>query len=1293
MKKSLSIFVIISIILAMISTYVGIAYEGTQDDYYRQLIDKYNLLYDYSDPQFITDEQFFGEWDAASGEWIKESLFDYDSYPELRQVEEAAKEGDYSLCKEEILKYYKNVFKNFHYSSSSSFNTAENRLSAELAMENLYINGTGEPIARITLNGERQWYSADAQYSVNYMISGNYDKISFMIMDVNKDDFQASFNSKESTETDSEGKSTAPYMEVVVNGTKRRYDVTDDTYVKGGENVDTNYGAEECLYAEESVSSISKNISGAEKSPIDKFSKRVYLRFDLSDIDSTDVVSDARLNLYGNMTDSECDMKDGEVKSSMDVVVFNDPTVGVGELELDWTNTSMDYAFSYDGESGPLYFCQPTKNSNRWTSSVAQAQLTTLAQLYDRTKNEAYCYTFMRYMVNCAKYLGTEMEAQTNMPLYQTGSRLGYIARNMIWIMSSDSINPEWFTIVLKYIHMQLDWLVDCWNSEGEGNNIGTIITKGMLETANEFVEFKRYSEPLGEIRDPNLPLSYTGGWQAVGLKRMMHKLSDAVNPDGSGHDVPVGYLNTAFGTWYAPYYFIESSLGKEVGLSLDDDTKQLIENIAEFAVDMSNPLGEVWQHGDDGNFYGDPQKKISNILTYVKTILGETELTKWYKSDHTDGTAPDHTSAVYDIPSQAVLRQSWDKYAVAAHFNSDAGYHSHGHMDDLTLNVAAYGKYLLVDGNIGSYTTDKGAYNWQRSTRGHNTIEINDASQTCQNQGAMNMENYYDDPLHSSFNKAEQKTNSLFPEDRELNDSYDYIVGETNGYKNNSALKENFEVKRSVLFIKDGYFIVSDYIKPDSDETENKYSMAWHYYPGSGAVLDEDTKITTTNFNGEPNVMVVPVDDDNELSAKIREGLYSNNASASPQKNLYTELVKKVKGTATFNTIIYPTMPVSKANIRTCENILDVEKSAATSFSSTIEDLSTNTKKNISYYKLFDEAQKAERTFGTYTTNGTLAFVQKTGEEYSKLIIRGGNSLKDASGNILISYSGDADLKDLGVDYDGTEISLQSSDLSLEEMKKLVLYAPANIKTATFNGTQVSFKKSGNKVYMDASAVVPIPPEPEAPGNKPQGDNVHSSSGAMGGNIIGGGIKPKDESNISFTDIKNHWAYECIKDLADKGYISGYGDNTFKPDSFITRAEFIKIAVSVTGEPLNGATCEFEDVQEDDWYAGYIAAALMRGIISKDVYFRPNDYITREEMCKILYLTFFCNEGENGESRSIYEFKDFDDISPWALPYVARLCEKGVVTGSDTGEILPKGSATRAETAAVISRILKTKF
>ncbi len=1298
MRRIISLVVCLAVIITVVPVFNVLAYEGNESDYYAASVAKFEAMGASVDTQIVSDEVLFGVWNGT--DWDIEPLWDYDRYPQMAEIEEAAKlaGGDYTTAKEKLLEYYKKTFSDnrYHYSYGSTYNTPQYKLMAEALMENMYIKGSGMPVARISLDAKEKWVSADVQYSIDNMQSSGLNRVTFMIADLNKDDYMAKLYSKDS--------SYSPKLEMVVNNSRMSFTADYDTYVKGGADTNTNFGAEDYLYAEESVSSI-----GAE-SPIDGFSKRAYISFDLSEIDKTDDVSDAVLSLYGSMTASECTEKDGISKSSMDIMAFDDNTRSFSELSLNWNTTTEDYAFSYDGEVMPQYFSDPTKNAFRWTSSMLSTGVVEMTGLYEKTGIEEYAYTAIRLIINSHKLVGADMSAggkQHNQPMYQAASRMAYIARVMPTLMKSEYMTAERLTIIIKYIYTHIDWIVNSWTKEGENNNLGILCNKGMMEAAYEFCEFKDFSKPLTSIRDESLPTSMRGGWAAVGDWRGLKKLKEVINPDGTCYEVPLGYVCTAFANFYAPYFFIEDKLCKEVDIQLDDESISTINNVLKYVIDLSNPIGGGWQQGDDKN-YAAKTNSVDAVVSNFEALMGQNPLSRWYKTGHESGTGPENLSAAYDTVAKAVMRNSWDRSAVAGQFNADSGQKSHGHMDDLSLNVFAYGKYLICDGNVGSYTSNKGAYNWQRSTRGHNTIEINNTSQKCNDQGSMYLDNYYDDVLHSSVAKA-TAVGSLHPENREMNDSYDFILGETDTYKDNSALPSDYEVKRSVLFLKEGYFIVTDYIKPEDSEKLNKYSMGWHYYPESNATLDSETKNTTTHFSGEANVVVAPVDDAGEISARIREGLYSSTAAqVAMEYNLYTEYAKEAKGTTTFNTVIYPTMPNEQVKIYTDENTLNVAKAVANSFNAVVENEATNQKKNISYYTLFDNGQKAQRSFGSFTTDGTLAMTEKTGDKYSKLVLRGGTNLKTTDGMTLISS--ESNLEDIAVDYDGSTLSVSTSKTI--DITDVSVYAPSGITTVLFNGEAVSYVKGKNIVNFDPTAEV----EPEdntgtqTPEDDTTVDNNHGTGNGGGG---GGGAVDKDKDNKDdeteikpdegkedtviggetdkkeFTDTESHWAKAAIAELAEKNIINGYDDGTFKPEKEVTRAELVAMAARVLGGDAAEYSGGFDDVNAADWYSGAVAMALENGIISKDKRFRPEDFVTREEMCKIL-----CNvaklltdgiEADGGNAT----FNDAEDISDWAMPYILQMVEWGYITGTDTGEFNPQNPTTRAHAATVISKII----
>ena len=74
------------------------------------------------------------------------------------------------------------------------------------------------------------------------------------------------------------------------------------------------------------------------------------------------------------------------------------------------------------------------------------------------------------------------------------------------------------------------------------------------------------------------------------------------------------------------------------------------------------------------------------------------------------------------------------------------------------------------------------------------------------------------------------------------------------------------------------------------------------------------------------------------------------------------------------------------------------------------------------------------------------------------------------------------------------------------------------------------------------------------------------------------------------FSDIAGHWANKYINSAEKKGWIKGYSDGTFKPDQYITRAEFVTLVNNVLerrvkiGDILPVAR-QFPDLPKNEWY------------------------------------------------------------------------------------------------------------
>lgn len=168
--------------------------------------------------------------------------------------------------------------------------------------------------------------------------------------------------------------------------------------------------------------------------------------------------------------------------------------------------------------------------------------------------------------------------------------------------------------------------------------------------------------------------------------------------------------------------------------------------------------------------------------------------------------------------------------------------------------------------------------------------------------------------------------------------------------------------------------------------------------------------------------------------------------------------------------------------------------------------------------------------------------------------------------------------------------------------------------------------------------------------------------------------------------DIENHWGKSDINYLIDNKIMSGYTDDTFKPDNKITRAEFLKIVNNVY-ENEEIKKIEFDDVKEKDWFYEDIAKAVASGYTEgyTDNTFRPNDPVNRQEASKIIVMA---SKLEGSKINKRIDFKDKDEINKWAQDFVDIMVEKGYIKGYEDNSFRPKRNLSRAEAAKILSEI-----
>lgn len=180
-----------------------------------------------------------------------------------------------------------------------------------------------------------------------------------------------------------------------------------------------------------------------------------------------------------------------------------------------------------------------------------------------------------------------------------------------------------------------------------------------------------------------------------------------------------------------------------------------------------------------------------------------------------------------------------------------------------------------------------------------------------------------------------------------------------------------------------------------------------------------------------------------------------------------------------------------------------------------------------------------------------------------------------------------------------------------------------------------------------------------------------------------------QDNQIIQFTDIVGHWAEDDINEMVARGIVSGVTSTTFEPDREITRAEFAALVVRALNLTTGSGTGRFYDVDAEHWYAPEVSAAVSAGLISGyNGYFRPEDYITREEMAVVI-MQAYQFLGKQISRGTIDKFVDQDKISGWAFTYVDQAASVGLISGLAIDIFGPLENATRAQAASLIKRLL----
>ncbi len=974
----------------------------------------------FDDPDYITDEAFFGKWDSSKSIWTLEPYFRYSDYSHMAKVEAAAKAGDYETAKDELVVYYRTLASERVSSVNSISNANKEYYDAlyQLMSRNAYVTNFISNYVINMFSIPKEW--SDVKIDVTNRLNeakGSYGIFTLVVASVDKYRNQAEVYSRESA--------YAPVIEATVNGEKRIFTVEKDATLQGGQYSNTNFGKDTVLYAEE---------AGSWADPEDR-TKRMFIGFDVSGLKRSDTITDAKIILRARHTGTD------------DEKLMAAYWIGESswlENKVCW-NTFVDHMYFSCNDM----YCWDWVTSNSTTikgkvcgyhRDTEPATLATSYSYYVQHPEleqypEKYAYTYLRQYMGLINSIGVEPDVMNQLDM---STHISGVSQDILRLMNSKYMTGEVFTAYLKHLWLLTDYHVYNWYGKAK-NNFATFSTGAVYNMCARFPEFERHDIWTKETKKEN------------------DRVFDGFTfEDGMCLELSHNYHSTLLGTFATPFSTYELT-GEPLPYS--EKTTEIIHDIVLSLFNQSGPYFGGFNMGDGY----DPYRSYKSTFTKWYNYLFSDDPTIAYMAGK-GGWLPELCTSNYPSGQRTVMRSDWSQNALAlAMTNKMVG--SHGHKDALSIAMFAYGKYLLTDQGYGSVQTGNTMY-YMKSPQQHNVVTVNDSKNYIVDGYVIN------DVRAESYDTVQSVdgTQMIF----DCNDNYDFVEYNTPAYTSTE------KSQRSVMFLKNQKFwIVTDYHIPNDTTVTNEFAQNWHLYPGAEMTIDPTTKVIESHFADEPNVMIVPVDPATIDKTEVRGTWYSENGGQinDSEKGM---LYRNKTGNGVFSTIILPMDIGENFDVTTTKLTNALSDENINLFSFTVKNEVTGEQSKFYYYHVNEESLQTTVNVGEYSTDANTLLVEEDTEgNVISLYMVDGTFVNKGSVNIIKTVDGSA--ANLSFNITDGVLDFHSSERDIKVLENTLINSSL-ATSVKYNKTEnVPFAVvEGNMTFADVKEDIDVTASPD---------------------------------------------------------------------------------------------------------------------------------------------------------------------------------------------------------------------
>jgi len=467
----------------------------------------------------------------------------------------------------------------------------------------------------------------------------------------------------------------------------------------------------------------------------------------------------------------------------------------------------------------------------------------TLGQAYWLTGDERYARTFI-------EHVNSWMDQNPPKLGVNWASSLEIAFRSIAWIWAlhffKDALTPETFSKLCKFLYLNARHLETFLSTYFSPNTHLTGEALGLYYLGALMPEFKESAR-----------------WRNKGLEILFAQLPRHVQPDGVYFEQS-SYYHRYTTDFYLHLRVLLSNADIAVPPVLDEKLRLLLDHL----MYITRPDGTTPLFGDDDggrllSFYAAPANDFRATLATgaalferadYKFVAGDAvEDALWllgpakkeqaplpdlFSFDQIVATEPEKQSVAFPEGGYYVMRDGWT--ADSNYLLFDCGPHGtdncgHAHADALSFELAVNGKTVLIDPGTYTYTGSKEMRDWFRSSAAHNTLTVDNQSSSLS-----------DGPF-SWKTIAHSECSSWITEER-----FDYVVGSHDGFM---RLAEPAKHTRSILFIKNGYWVVRDVVETSgAHDLQARFQLAPHLMP----LPPQDNTVRVVGENGDALVLKI---------------------------------------------------------------------------------------------------------------------------------------------------------------------------------------------------------------------------------------------------------------------------------------------------------------------------------------------------------------------------------------------------------------------------------------------------